>query len=308
VCFPAGHLFNPEGMKKQLLLLVCLLCPAFFLAAQDSLWVQQEGHVLYIPHRVSRGETLFLLAARYGAPAAQAADLNGLDFQDGLAKGSVFKIPVGKFNYIRINSVVDSRPIYFKVPPGTSLRDVSRMVQVSQSAVQRWNALAGPDIEAGSVLQVGWVKYDASKVPFADDLPTTDAPPDDADEKLPPVVVEDSSRIPQDSLAGPADSPFGRLFHERNEGRQLVSESGAAVFYVLKASVDETTFYAFHDTAPRGTILSIQNPANGKVVYAKVVGSLPKISEYHNALIGLSSNAIAALQAKDKRMFCNIKW
>lgn len=294
-------------MKQLFLIFPCLLFSAF-LYAQDSLWVNFQGKGMFIEHRVASGEDLFMLSARYNAPAAKTADLNKINFQTGLEEGSLFKIPVDKFNYIQINSAVNSRPLYFKVPPGISLRDISRTVHVAQSAIQRWNKMDSPEVEEGTVLLVGWVKFDDSKRPFAHTANIADPQPEKKERQLIEKKLPLSDTIAEADTASEAPTDFDRLFHERNKGRELTTESGAAVFYVLKANVNEGVFYAFHNTAPRGTILSIQNPANGKVIYAKVIGPLPKISDYHNALIGLSSNAIPDLEARDKRMFCNIKW
>lgn len=274
--------------------------------AEDTVWVAHQEKVTYIKHLVQRGETLFMLSERFLAPAALTARLNEMNYSEGLPEGSIFKIPVGKFNYLQINSVVHSKPIYYQVQEGDRLRTISRYFNVAQSAIQRWNKLPLPEVFAGQVLQVGWVRFDKTKFPFVAE------PAPSGKEKQQGNPNKELSAISKqaDSLDGNnSDSTnYSKLFYQQNEGQELQEASGAAVFFTAKISENEEIYYAFFDDAPRGTILSIINPATRKVVYAKVIGPRPKIGKYQNALIGLSFNAAKALQGRGSRIFVKIKY
>jgi LysM repeat protein len=289
-------------MRKNIL--ICfLLCFSINLFAQDTLWVSHTGKEKYIPHEVSDGETLYMLSQRFNVPLAKLSDINETGYQEGLKEGSIFKIPVDKYNYYRINSVVKSRPLFYRVASGESLRQVSRLFNVSQSSVQRWNKLDNQAVMPGQVLQVGWVYFDKEQMPFADAKKR-------AQEKLKAAsqnnVLKDSSLSSFDTAHSP--SSFERVFKIRHKESAVQSESGAAVFYPLKMHVKGGHYYAFHNDLPHGTIISVTNPASGAVIYAKVIGPLPKINEYHNAIVGLSNNAASILQAKGKRMFCKVEY
>jgi LysM repeat protein len=301
-------------MKKLLLLFTLLLSISASVVAQDTLWVKQKEGKPYLLHKVKNGETLFLLAKKYAVPPAILADLNQVNYQDGLPTGSKFRIPIDNYNFIRIESVVKSKPIFFRVGEEDDLRSISRMFNVAQSAIQRWNNLISPDIETDKILQVGWIAFDSMQTPFAQNIPVINSASKTA--PLPkPGIVRKISDTPADKNIRISDtdsaaipSAFEELYYQQTTGTSITEESGAAVFYPLKTKAGPGVYYAFHNTAIRGSILKIMNPANGKIIYAKVIGTLPKLKEYHNAIVGLSSNAISAVGARDQRMFCKLKY
>jgi hypothetical protein len=46
---------------------------------------------------------------------------------------------------------------------------------------------------------------------------------------------------------------------------------------------------------PSGTIVKVSNPANNKVIYAKVLGELPAMKQSEGLLLRLSNAAVAEL-------------
>lgn len=273
-------------------------------AQSDTIWVQNQGKQTYIRHIVDHGETLFMLASRFHAPAAAVAKMNDMNYQEGLSEGSVFKIPVGNYNYLNINSVVESRPMFYKVQEGQRLKSISRLFHISQSTIQRWNKLPMPEVFAGQSLQVGWVRFDSLQEPFA-------VAPAESHRIEHKVAVKEPVRTtttPTTSANKEEETDLGLQFHKDNKGEELQETSGATVFFTIKSKLSEGLYYAFFDGAPRGTVLSIYNPSGKKYIYAKVIGPLPKISKYHNAVLGLSANAAKDLNAKSARIFCKIKY
>jgi LysM repeat protein len=301
-------------MKKLLLLFTLIIIASTRITAQDTLWVKQREGKPYLLHKVKNGETLFILSKKYVVPPAILADVNNINYQDGLPTGSKFRIPIDNYNFIRIESVVKSKPIFYRAGEEDDLRSISRMFNVPQSAIQRWNNLMTPDIETDKILQVGWIAYDNTQVPFPENTSVVNNPVKAT--TLPKVgIVKKGSdtlagkpikKIDSDSIADP--SAFEQLYYQQTAGISVTEESGAAVFYPLKTAAGPGVYYALHNTAIRGSILKIINPANGKIIYAKVIGTLPKLKEYHNAIVGLSSNAISTMGARDQRMFCKLKY
>ncbi len=80
----------------------------------------------------------------------------------------------------------------------------------------------------------------------------------------------------------------------------LTEESGAAVFYNLKSAA-AGVYYAFHNMARKGSVIKIMNPANHRIIYAKVIGPIPRLKEYHNAIVGLSSNAVSGARCTGQK-------
>jgi len=293
---------------KKLLLLCLLLTAATGLRAQDTLWVRQQKGKPYLLHTVKSGETLFLLSRKYSVPPAVLADLNEVSYQDGLAAGSKFRIPVDNYNFIRIESVVKSRPIFYRVAEDDDLRSISRMFNVAQSAIQRWNKMDIPDVPAGATLHVGWIAYDSSQVPFPP-APAVDAPASPHTTKTAPGAVPAPEKVGGDNIQkADSSSTFEPLYEQQTLGAPLNEESGAATFYRLRLKTAPGVYYAMHNTAARGTIIKVTNPATGKTVYVKVIGTIPRLKEYHNSIIAISSNAAAVLGAIDRRMFCKLQY
>jgi len=303
-------------MKKLLLLLQILLF-GLISNAQDTLWVKKVDGKAFVIHKVKSGEDIFLLSKKYNAPPAALADANNLSYQNGLAAGTTVWIPVDNYNFIRIGSVVKSKSIYYKVGSNETLKDVTRMINVAQSTLQMWNRMSQQDIFPGQVLQIGWIAYDDTQVPFASKRNTvTDIK---ANQNTAPVIAsrQDSNiittKIPlKDSVKSTEDtvvvSPYEQLYEDQVTGQANNEESGAAVFYPIKMKMAEGVYYAFHNTAPKGTIIKVTNPANDHFIYAKVIGVIPKLADYNNCIIALSTNAAKGLLAKEKRMFCKIEY
>lgn len=299
--------------------------PLFFLfgfipalQAQDTLWVQQRDNMPYLLHKVKRGEDLFLIAKRYSVPPAALADRNDVTYQDGLRPGRQFQIPVDKYNYIRIESVVNSRPLYYRAEEEDNLHSVSRMFNVSQGTIQRWNHMDDAAITPNEVLLVGWIAYDVAQkplAPVAGPLVKQDTPLVLKTVKPKPgILVPKKDTVMKNNITAEdtddeerEESALEKQFKEENGSINLTEESGAAVFYTLK-SAPGGLYYAFHNMARKGSVIKIMNPANHKIIFAKVIGPIPKLKEYHNAILGLSSNAAQALGAQDKRMFCKLKY
>lgn len=333
--YKSPSLPSRQRLQMAFLFVLAVLFADFRTQAQDSLFVVDEGNGLMIRIRVRHGDDLFLLSKRFKAPPAKVASLNGLSYQSGLRRGSYLKIPVGKYNYVAINTAVASRPIYYEVQAGESLRQISRKLNVPQSSVQRWNNLPEPEVEAGQLLQVGWIRYDASQVAFPDqedegedgqdsdarDISATTGISENRNIRRKAPGLQQAGRLQKkdslrkkDSLLSAVDSlndsttAYEREFYKHSGGRQLQERTGAVVFYTLEARVEEGVYYALFDGVSAGTIVEITNPSNGKVIYAKAIGALPDINDYRNAVMGLSNNAVRDLGATSRRIFCRIRY
>lgn len=305
-------------IKKLSCLLLLLLCSLTFKSfAQDTLWVKKIDGKAFIAHKAQSGEDIFLLSKKYNVPPAVLADVNNLSYQSGLSTGSTVWIPVDNYNFIRVESVVKSKPIYYKVNRGDALKDVTRMINVAQSTLQMWNHMSQQELSPGQVLLIGWVAFDAAQVPFTPknntitNTQTTHTVPVIANQQNGNIAVSKITSF-KDSVSKANDtvviSPYEQLYEDQITGHANNEESGAAVFYPIKMKLSEGVYYAFHNTAPKGTIIKVTNPANSNIIYAKVIGTIPKLADYNNCIIALSTNAAKGLMAKERRMFCRIEY
>lgn len=297
-------------MKFFAFLGALLLIYAAPVIGQDTLLLHRHVDVPYFDHKVQLGDDLSLLAKKYMVPMMKLAEFNQISLQEGLRKGSYFKIPVMPNNYRKKETKKNNKPIIYIIQQGDNLKSVSRMFQVAQSNIQVWNNMADNSVSPGQQLLVGWVAYNSQVKAFV-----SATPPDDVTDSTPVKMQDMGNSLPKvaiDSIAQPVidraleSTEFEQMFDRQTEGRSLTEASGAAVFYPLKMRVKKGIYYAFHNTAPKGTILKIHNPASGKTIYAKVLGAIPDLGEYQHAEVTISNNAIGELDATDRRMFCKL--
>lgn len=281
---------------------------------QDSLWVRLSDGDAYVSHKSKVGETLFMIAKKYAVPPALLADLNDLEYSSGIPSGTLLKIPVSSFNYHTQGLAGQRLPIAYKPRPSDDLATISRIFSVSQGAIQRLNDMPDNRLVPGKTLHLGWVSYDASVTPFPEAPAKKEATKQATGtiEKTPPPIktkdapIEARTRTVATTPPPPTKQPVDNESLFYGQSGSLQEGSGAAVFYTLKTALPEGTFYALHKTAKKGSIVKVSNPANGNVIYAKVIGTLPSLKIYHNAIIAISSNAARELESREKKMFCNI--
>ncbi len=281
----------------------------------DSLFVTPREDGWTIQHRVRNGETIFNLARRFHVPPLIFAESNGMTFENGLREGSIVAVPLGAYNLQRSQpqNTAESRTLYYRVRPGDDLFRISRSVDVPRKTLQTWNHLADEKVPTGQVLRVGWVLFDGTglavkPVPApAPAVPKAVVPAPDTQVRIPVV-----KRAPvQATLSGDSvlrgSSPEEQSFLELvAAGVNFAVETGPAAFF---PSSSKTTLYAFHNIAPRGSVVRVRNPVNGRTIYAKVLGPLPGTKAYNKALIGLSAGARRGLGATgDARLWCEVAY
>ncbi|MCD6063366.1 MAG: LysM peptidoglycan-binding protein [Flavipsychrobacter sp.] len=112
-------------------------------------------------------------------------------------------------------------------------------------------------------------------------------------------------KVPLDTL-----SPEEKLFMEQTrDGMNLTEERGGAVFFGNSGKIKGTNlYYAFHNTAPKGTIIKVHNPGTDKSIYVKVLSVIPGTKQYHNCIIGISAGAMADLGVADEKTWCELKY
>lgn len=286
-------------MRKFCFFVLSLLFLNVQLHAQDSFWVKTIGDINYIEYKLQSGDDLFSVAKQFKVPPALLADFNNTNFSKGISINKPFYIPIGLYNFIRSEQATNQRMLFYKVEKEEDLRAVSNKFNLPQSQIQEWNNLSAPNIKTGQKLQVGWIAYGISKPELSKEQATTKK----LEDTLKASFTTDS--LVDDSLAI-LISKFQEEYDYQTSGFRLSSESGAAVFYPLKIA-ENGSYYALANL-PKGTILKVESPATGRIIYAKVIGELPKINKYNNAVIGLSDNAAQALSIQFKRFFCKISY
>jgi LysM repeat protein len=307
-----------NNIKRYVQVLLLLALPALAYAqAPDSLFVVQDGAGWSIRHRVKPKETIFLLSRRYYAPPAVIAEANGKTYSDGLTTNAIVMIPTGPFNWLGLSpgSMSQIKPVYYKIEHGDRLYQIARQAGTSKKDLMARNSLLTDSPPPGRVLFVGWLKFDKSTIP-ADPLPQkpvlvkqqgkTLVPPQKKDTPkyvLPPVkdvAVLDDPPVPK------LNPTLEDLWNEQTQsGASAITEKATAGFFNTGSSA---AMYAFHNAAARGTIIRIRNLNNDKVIYVKVLGTLPNTKAFIGCTVGLTNAAKAALDVRDQKAFCEVSY
>lgn len=174
------------------------------------------------------------------------------------------------------------------------------------------------NVRPGQILLTGYILYDATempvvanpKVPVAanknNPVNTTAAPRAVVvnGQPVPPVVQTDTLKAAVDTVR-----PKGELLYleQTHDGQNIVSEKGPAAFFPMSGGTT-SVYMAFHNTAPKGTIMKVHNPGNGKDVYVKIIGQMPANKKFYNAVIGISNRARAELGTVEERLWVELSY
>lgn len=288
-------------LNKAALFLFSIFFVTTNLLAQekDSLFVTQNGKNWMSVYVVKKAETLFLLARRFHVPPAVLADANGLNYQSSLNVNSTVVIPMGNYNLFKKIPGVNAsfRPIYHRIVGNDNLYRISECSGTNEATLLQWNGLKNNKVKQGQVLLVGWIQYDDSQII---------TPPAKENAKPAKGVQVINVPLPQDTVTHRV-TDFEKVYlKQTNNEANIVTEKGPVAFFENTGSKVGNVFYAFHNNTPRGTIVKIYNPGNGKTVYAKVLGPIPDTKLYYNCILGISSNARVALGTNDAKIWCEL--
>lgn len=286
-------------MRTSFLVCFLFLSAISSFAQEDSLFVSVRDSTWVFSHKTVPGESVFIVAKRYNVPPAILADVNGLNFQDGLPANTLVYIPLSSFNLTGKEPVVPTaaRKIYRRVSAKDDLVRLSKYAMVLPVALKQWNNLKDNTIAPGQVLFVGWVRYDATQTPFSNSAGSSGI---DNSETVIQITKPVIDTLTDDEKA---------YLQQTDSGRNVIEEKGGVVFFNSTGKVKSSdTYFAFHATAPRGTMIKVHNPGTGLTIYVKVLGPLPATKQYVNSIMGIGSVAKEALGVTENKAWCELQY
>lgn len=324
-------------MIKSILSIVLFGFSAVAAQAQDTLEVQGTSPALYISHVVKKGENFYSLSRAYGLPPKEIAAANKVNMEQGLQLGHKLHIPLTAANFSQ-KADASGKPVYHKVSDKETLYRVSvNYNKVPLDNIRQWNSFSGDGLKKDSYVIVGFMKAGGAAAeaaprpekvkekttPAAEPVVTLSPPPP------PPPVVKETAKKEKEPEARPVaevavtDSPapapapvksapvssstdFEQLYEQQtNNGKKSTSEKGPGTWFKSNAV---GKYYALHNTAPRGTIIKVTNPLNGKAVYAKVLDVIPQMKANAGLIIKLSDSAMQALGSNETKFYCELSY
>ena len=120
----------------------------------------------YVVHRVSRGQTLSVIAARYGTSVKAIMQANNLRSANRIGEGQRLRIPVSGSGSVRRTSRTAVNGVH-TVRRGESLGAIARAYGTTVSQIQKDNDLSSNLIHPGQELRVGASSSGASTASVA---------------------------------------------------------------------------------------------------------------------------------------------
>ena len=135
--------------------------PEGFNKSFDSLFSKIEfekvEEIVFIEHKVKRGESLWLIARKYGIRVKDIVSINKLGNAKYIRPGQRLQIPTDGYSQYRKNSMVNSSKstkIYYTVKRGDTLSEIAMKYRTSIRKIKKWNGLRSNRIYIGQKLKI----------------------------------------------------------------------------------------------------------------------------------------------------------
>ncbi len=247
-------------------------------------------------HRVAEKETLYRIHVNYGkVPLDNVRDWNRLT-GDGVQKDAF--LIVGYVKGSGQSAVLPTAPV--PAPADVAAAPAPKPAETKPQPVPQ---------ETRPVVS-------SSQTAAPESKPKSQAPAPESKPVTPPSQPAAPETRPVEkaptSLGRTPEVPEGGFESSYNQqtgnGRDVTKEKGPGSWFKSNAVVGSGKYYALHNAAPRGTIVKVTNPLNGRSVYAKVLDAIPQLKANANLIIKLSDAAMDALGTNEGRFYCELSY
>ncbi len=260
----------------------------YMLQSTDSVFVLVENNQKFILHKVKRGETLYSIKRFYGIETSDLYFTNpGLEGK-GIKENQLLKIPIsGKaIRRSQGKNFVDTAyaKVYYRVRPQETLYRIAKVYfGMPTDYLQNRNKLPNTDLKTNQVLHIGWL----SRAGIPDSLQRYTG--------LTGVVAEENEKLRRKYEHG--------LLTKKEEQKE-----GVACWPKFQKMRSDDELYVLYSGASTGAIVRIENPMTGRVLYVRVIGTMPHTSFTEGAIVMLSPTVAHALGALDAKTFVKLSY
>lgn len=310
-------------MKRTILL-------AGFLIIFQVLCFAQE--IKYSTHKIAKGETLSIIAAKYKTTVGDIMRLNDMNAQSQLKIGEKIKIPaegtaVPPAVAAKAPAETPKKTIVSThvVQQGETLYALSKKYGVSIDQIKQWNNMPDLHIEIGQTLAVsaeGIAAANAAKTIVTDTkqitvpvskpaLQKTTTEEQITEIKEQPIVPvpEIKSAITYTLPAGikkdGSDSYFANEYNTQYGTIQMAD--GDAMTFKTASGWEDKKYYILLNDAPAGSIVKI-TADNGNVVFAKVLWTLDEMKLNTGLRFRINEAAAAVLKISTNRFPLHVEY
>ena len=336
-------------MKKVLVSIIPLFILLSNTHAQHTdLFVKQGDRGPYIEHTVTPKQSFFAIGRIYTVHPKYIAAYNRVDMNKGLAIGEVIRIPLTDTNFVQKgNSGVPV--YYKTSEKEGLTKISNSFNKVTLENLRNWNGISDNTVNAGTNVVVGFLiskelpsvtlnntKTTTTQQPKQEKSvtekkpePVQTAPVAVMEKKQPaavdtkPVVVETKPAHTEDNrktepvyTSKPVQSSATGSGYFKNHYEQQLRQQPSRKEETVTSGIFKTTsgwvdnkYYLLIDKVQPGTIVKITNPANSKVIFAKVLGEMSSIKQNDGLNIRISSAGASALEiAEDDKFIVKVNY
>ncbi len=116
--------------------------------------------VVFMDHKVRRGESLWLIAQKYNVRIQDIVSINKLAREKYIRPGQILQIPADGYDIYRKTAMKQSsgsQQIYYTVRYGDTLGEIAIKYRTSVRKIKKWNGLRSDRIYSGQKLKI-WTK------------------------------------------------------------------------------------------------------------------------------------------------------
>jgi len=322
-------------MKKVSLAICIMFAVTITLQAQTSDLVIKNGTKgPYVDHTVAAKENFYSIGRLFYVHPKHLASFNSLDMKRGLSIGQVIRIPLTDTNFNQTTE--NGLPVYYVTGNSESLYRVStNNKSVLMKKLVKWNNLTSESVEPGTKLIVGFLVSNEAAASSVTNAPNTETKKQNDQVNKKEVVRAETvnkqvpSVEPVNKPAEPSKNPevaqlkeeakpvqktapqqnpnqgFFKASFENQVTQQPISKEQTVTSGIFKTASgwSDAKYYMLMDDMEPGTVVKITNPANNKIIYAKLLGEMNGLKQNEGLKIRVSNAAASALGVTDSDKF-----
>ncbi|MBJ47993.1 MAG: hypothetical protein CMG59_02310 [Candidatus Marinimicrobia bacterium] len=127
----------------------------------DSLFALVKAPILdelvFIDHKVRKGESLWIIARKYKARVSDIVSINKISDKGYIRPGQNLKIPTKAYDDYKKSTQSRSKKIFYTVRRGDTLSEIAEKYRTSVKNIRKWNGLRNDRIIVGQKLKI-WTK------------------------------------------------------------------------------------------------------------------------------------------------------
>ena len=244
-------------------------------------------------HIVQASQTLYSISKMYGISVDELKEWNDLTSNS---------IQIGQKLVVSLGNSRSEKAEEKKAPPPPG---ITKAVQDKEAEPEDEMGNAAPVTVEQSVPDTNYTEPDVEQMVGGSSGIDDRSPAMVTDVNIPdpPVVSGEASEYKAAEPSSTSDNPDENYVYAN--GRHQVTESGTAIVLDEEEPSSER-YFAYHKTAPIGTIIRVLNMSNSRKIFVKVTGRLPDNSDNQGYLIKISKSSAEKLGALERMIHVNL--